>query len=291
MNLWSPPGQGVTVTPPVALDSGAAAAYSRPMSLKLVSLFGLAVFIGVAWAMSSNRKLFPWRTVLANATLPLEVQGVPKEQARATAREQLERVAFARQPPRGFPAVVEIRQRRLHRVARSVVTFDLVHRDAQPGAFARAIGVDLQRFAVGDELLGVEPAALRAGFIACPPVEPQLRQREPLLGGGIALVALALGLTISVVARTQLLANQMAMVIGFLPTFLLSGFTFVISNMPVWLQAITYVIAPRYYVSILKEIFLKGVGFSFLWRETLALIVFAVVGLWVATRSFKKELK
>jgi len=105
------------------------------------------------------------------------------------------------------------------------------------------------------------------------------------------LVALALGLTISTVTRTQLLANQMAMVIGFLPTFLLSGFTFVIANMPIWLQMITYAIAPRYYVTILKEIFLKGAGMSFLWRETLVLIVFAVGGLWVATKSFKKELK
>ncbi len=105
------------------------------------------------------------------------------------------------------------------------------------------------------------------------------------------VVALALGLTISTIAKTQLLANQLAMVIGFLPTFLLSGFTFTISNMPVWLQAITYAIAPRYYVSILKEVFLKGVGFSFLWREALALVVFGIVGLWVATRSFKKELK
>ncbi len=105
------------------------------------------------------------------------------------------------------------------------------------------------------------------------------------------LVALALGLTISTFARTQLLANQMAMVIGFLPTFLLSGFTFVISNMPTWLQVITYGIAPRYYVTIVKEIFLKGAGFSFLWRETLVLIGMALAGLWVATRSFKKELR
>jgi len=111
------------------------------------------------------------------------------------------------------------------------------------------------------------------------------------LSGIYIVVALALGLTISTIARTQLQANQLAMVIGFLPTFLLSGFTFVISNMPVWLQAITYVIAPRYYVSILKEIFLKGVGFSFLWRETLILMGIAIVGLWVATRSFKKELR
>ena len=111
------------------------------------------------------------------------------------------------------------------------------------------------------------------------------------LSGIYIVVALSLGLTISTIARTQLQANQLAMVIGFLPTFLLSGFTFVISNIPVWLQGITYVIAPRYFVSILKEIFLKGVGFSFLWRETLALMVIAIVGLWVATRSFKKELR
>jgi ABC-2 type transport system permease protein len=104
-------------------------------------------------------------------------------------------------------------------------------------------------------------------------------------------VALALGLTISTFAKTQLLANQMAMVIGFLPTFLLSGFTFVIANMPVWLQMITYGIAPRYYVTIVKEIFLKGVGFSFLWRETLVLIAMGIAGLWVATKTFKKELR
>ena len=105
------------------------------------------------------------------------------------------------------------------------------------------------------------------------------------------LVALGLGLTISTVARTQILANQMAMVIGFLPTFLLSGFTFVIANMPTWLQIITYGIAPRYYVTIVKEIFLKGAGFSFLWKETLVLIGMALAGFWVATRSFKKQLR
>jgi ABC-2 type transport system permease protein len=104
-------------------------------------------------------------------------------------------------------------------------------------------------------------------------------------------VALALGLTISTVARTQILANQMAMIIGFLPTFLLSGFTFVIANMPIWLQVITYGIAPRYYVTILKEIFLKGADLSFLWTETMILIGMMIAGVWVATKSFKKELR
>ncbi len=105
------------------------------------------------------------------------------------------------------------------------------------------------------------------------------------------LVALALGLTISTVARTQIFANQLAMVIGFLPTFLLSGFTFVISNMPVWLQMITYGIAPRYYVSILKEIFLKGSDLSFLYKEMLILIGMGVTGIGVAIHLFKKELR
>jgi ABC-2 type transport system permease protein len=105
------------------------------------------------------------------------------------------------------------------------------------------------------------------------------------------LVALALGMTISTVAKTQILANQMAMVIGFLPTFLLSGFTFVIANMPFWLQLVTYGIAPRYYVTILKEVFLKGADLTFLWTETLVLVGMTLAGLWVATKSFKKELR
>jgi ABC-2 type transport system permease protein len=112
-----------------------------------------------------------------------------------------------------------------------------------------------------------------------------------ILSGIYLVVALAMGLTISTVAKTQLQANQMAMIIGFLPTFLLSGFTFVISNMPYWLQIITYGIAPRYYVTILKEIFLKGTDISFLWKETLVLIGMGIGGLTVAILIFKKELR
>jgi ABC-2 type transport system permease protein len=61
--------------------------------------------------------------------------------------------------------------------------------------------------------------------------------------------------------------------------------------MPTWLQIITYGIAPRYYVSILKEIFLKGSDLSFLWNEALVLMGMAMAGILVATRSFKKELR
>ncbi len=112
-----------------------------------------------------------------------------------------------------------------------------------------------------------------------------------LLSSIYLVAALALGLTISTVARTQLLANQVAMIVGFLPSFLLSGFTFSIPNMPTWLQVITYGIAPRYYVTILKDLFLKGVDVSFVWQETLVLIGMALAGIGIATRLFKKELR
>ena len=112
-----------------------------------------------------------------------------------------------------------------------------------------------------------------------------------LLSSIYLVAALALGLTISTVARTQLLANQVAMIAGFLPSFLLSGFTFSIPNMPTWLQVITYGIAPRYYVTILKDLFLKGVDVSFVWQETLVLIGMALAGIGIATRLFKKELR
>ena len=61
--------------------------------------------------------------------------------------------------------------------------------------------------------------------------------------------------------------------------------------MPLWLQIITYGIAPRYYVTILKEIFLKGADLSFLWTETLILVGMMITGIWIATKSFKKELR
>ncbi|MFB3883581.1 MAG: ABC transporter permease [Thermodesulfobacteriota bacterium] len=112
-----------------------------------------------------------------------------------------------------------------------------------------------------------------------------------ILSSIYVLVALSLGLTISTVAKSQLLANQVAMVVGFLPTFLLSGFTFAIPNMPVWLQVVTYGIAPRYYVTILKEIYLKGSGLSYLWMEASVLAGMGLVGLWVAAKKFKKELR
>jgi len=102
--------------------------------------------------------------------------------------------------------------------------------------------------------------------------------------------ALGLGLFISAVARNQLLATQLAMVGTFLPAFLLSGFMFAISVMPKPLQAITLLVPARYFLVVTRGIFLKGVGVQVLWLQGLLMIAFAVVGLGLAVRVFRKEI-
>lgn len=102
--------------------------------------------------------------------------------------------------------------------------------------------------------------------------------------------ALGLGIFISAVARSQLLATQMAMILTFLPAFLLSGFMFAIDVMPPALRAITYLIPARYFLVVTRGIFLKGVGADVLRVQGLLMIAFAAVGIVAATWVFRKEL-
>jgi len=102
--------------------------------------------------------------------------------------------------------------------------------------------------------------------------------------------ALGLGIFISAVARSQLLATQMAMILTFLPAFLLSGFMFAIEVMPAPLEAITWLVPARYFLVVTRGIFLKGVGADVLRVQGLLMIAFAVAGIVAATRVFRKEL-
>ena len=102
--------------------------------------------------------------------------------------------------------------------------------------------------------------------------------------------ALGLGIFISAAVKTQVLATQVAMIATFLPALLLSGFMFSIATMPVVLQLFTYVVPARYFIVVTRGIFLKGVGVQTLWVEGLAMIVFACVGILLATKMFKKEI-
>ena len=104
------------------------------------------------------------------------------------------------------------------------------------------------------------------------------------------VVVLSMGFFISVLAKSQFAASQIALLITFLPAFLLSGFLFSIEQMPIALQWITRILPARYYVSALKDIFLKGTPANMLSAELIPLAVFAFVLALLATRSFHKSL-
>ncbi len=103
--------------------------------------------------------------------------------------------------------------------------------------------------------------------------------------------ALSMGMLFSIVARSQLLASQLAMMITFLPAFLLSGFVFAIGNMPRPIQVATHVIPARYFVSLLRGIYLKGVGLKVLAGELLLLTLFGALVVLAASRKFRKKLE
>lgn len=113
-----------------------------------------------------------------------------------------------------------------------------------------------------------------------------------LFGVGTVFVigTLAQGILISTLARQQLLASQLAMVSTFLPAFLLSGFAFAIANMPVPVQAISTIVPARYFIVLVKGIFLRGVGLNLLWRDAVFLALFAAIVLAVAIRKTRKSL-
>lgn len=103
--------------------------------------------------------------------------------------------------------------------------------------------------------------------------------------------ALGLGIFISAAVKSQVLATQIAMIVTYLPALLLSGFMFDIAAMPPVLRGITYLIPARYFVTVTRGIFLKGVGLSVLWPEAILMLVYAALGLGMATLVFKKELE
>ncbi len=104
------------------------------------------------------------------------------------------------------------------------------------------------------------------------------------------LVALGMGLLISSVARNQFVAGQIAIIVTFLPAFILSGFIFYIPSMPTAIQVITHIVAARYFVSILQTLFLAGNVWSIILWNSLALLLMAIFFLGVTLRRSHKRL-
>jgi ABC-2 type transport system permease protein len=105
------------------------------------------------------------------------------------------------------------------------------------------------------------------------------------------LVALGMGFFISTIFKSQFVAALVAMVSTFLPAFILSGFIFDIDSMPQAVQALTYLIPARYFVSILQTVFLAGDVWAVILPNALALAFMAALFLGLTRRKARKRLE
>ena len=105
------------------------------------------------------------------------------------------------------------------------------------------------------------------------------------------ICGLGFGLLISTVAHTQQVAFIISIVSTLLPTFILSGFVFPIRNMPAAVQVVTYLIPARYFLVVLRDIMLKGVGIESFWVPLVSLLVFAAAAIGLSSARLGKILK
>ncbi|MBM3734810.1 MAG: ABC transporter permease [Acidobacteria bacterium] len=111
------------------------------------------------------------------------------------------------------------------------------------------------------------------------------------LSGGVFLFgALCWGLLLSAITRNQLQAYQLGLLSSFLPAFLLSGFVYAVDSMPLLPRAVSAAVPARYFVSLLKGVFLKGVGLEVLAVELGLLAVYALVVFALVTRKLREKI-
>jgi len=103
------------------------------------------------------------------------------------------------------------------------------------------------------------------------------------------MVALAMGLFISAAVKSQLVANQIAILASYLPALMLSDFVFPIENMPFILRKISYIVPARYFIDILNGLYLRNVGLTCLWKDFLILMFMFLVFFVLTFKRLKKE--
>jgi ABC-2 type transport system permease protein len=104
------------------------------------------------------------------------------------------------------------------------------------------------------------------------------------------LAMLGTGLTASVLAKSQIVAVNFALMVAYMPVAMLSGFMFPIDNMPWWLQGISRAVPGQYYLTALRGVLLKGNGFALLVKDTVTLAIFAVGLLLLSVWRFRRRL-
>ena len=150
------------------------------------------------------------------------------------------------------------------------------------------IGKLIPYFAIG--ILDLALAVLAGRFIFDVPLRGNLLL---LLAVSIIFLigALAFGMLLGIVTRSQFMASQLALVTTMLPAFLLSGFIVPIENMPYPIQVITHIVTARYLVTMLRGIYLKEAGPAILAGNILLLVLFGVVVITLSIRKFRKKVE
>jgi len=111
-----------------------------------------------------------------------------------------------------------------------------------------------------------------------------------LLSAAFLVPALGQGLLISALTRNQFVASQIALLSGFLPAFLLSGFLFEIDSMPLLIRGLTHIVAARYFVASLQTVFLAGDVWSLFLPDILAMLAIGLVFFVITARGSRKSL-
>ncbi len=150
------------------------------------------------------------------------------------------------------------------------------------------VGKVIPYFAVG--LADVAVAVVMGHFIFDVPIRGNaalLFAIASVFLGGV----LFFGLMLSIVLKSQVLANQLALFATYLPTLLLSGFVFSIHNMPPPIQAITYIVPGRYFIAAMRGIFLKGIGLEILWLNVFLLMLYTALMVLLAHHKMRFKLE
>jgi len=104
-------------------------------------------------------------------------------------------------------------------------------------------------------------------------------------------MSLSLGILISTVSKTMQQAIFVSLIGLMLPTILLSGFIFPIENMPKIYDYVSMIMPPRYFITIIKSIMIKGTGFFFIWKETVILLLMTLLFIGLSVKKFKVRLR
>ena len=105
------------------------------------------------------------------------------------------------------------------------------------------------------------------------------------------ICGLGVGLFISTVSKSQQLSFMMSIILTLLPAFLLSGFLFPVASMPRLIRIVANVVPAKYFLTVLRGVFLKGTGLAAHWQEVGALFIFAVIIVFACAKKFKLSLE